>query len=283
MDETRKDGFRDFEAVYKRGRLRPKDRMLVTIANITRIETTGEGFLTLEQEQAVRDLWQPSNDKDLDEFNLWIKAWKAFCIAEIDSEATFLNIALEVKELVWRGLFISASLNYIRASDLIREIETSQKNRAAETNQETSQKEKYYLDLIRGLHSEMVKMIDAQLDLELTAEPAGIAKPGEGMKDLLSKDAFARKRARLVRECGKFLAFEDFYNRASKAFEQDLSAKYRKWKRICFGVNLATFNKIADEAFTNKEFHIFPDKIAPEMDRVNGFYDSMRDLLGKDF
>jgi len=104
---------KDLCKILQSGKIRPKDRILLLVADYISTERDGKQILTDADRYALRDGWTPKNNNEVKEYNRYNQAWKDVIYAEFDAQTTYLQ----------------ATNSFLRASKLITYLLLQDKKR----------------------------------------------------------------------------------------------------------------------------------------------------------
>lgn len=77
--------------LLKKTNLRPKERVLLLVANTVNEETTGKSILTEAEKLAISEGWKPANNDEVSEYNRYNEGWRFTGFAELDAQTTYLT------------------------------------------------------------------------------------------------------------------------------------------------------------------------------------------------
>lgn len=77
--------------LLQKGNLRPKERVLLLVADMASKERDGKSFLTEADKHALSDGWTPKNNEEVWEYNRFNEGWKNVAYAELDAQTTYLQ------------------------------------------------------------------------------------------------------------------------------------------------------------------------------------------------
>jgi len=82
---------KNISSLLQRGNLKPKERVLLLVANQVSKEKDGKSILTEADEYALSEGWTPANNDEVREYNRYNEGWRLTGFAELDAQTTFLN------------------------------------------------------------------------------------------------------------------------------------------------------------------------------------------------
>lgn len=89
---------KNLTTTLQRGNLKPKDRVLLIVQNQVKLETTGKAILTEAEIHAIDKEWQPKDNGEVKEYNLYLKGWRTAGFAELDAQTTYLNTSVSFQQ-----------------------------------------------------------------------------------------------------------------------------------------------------------------------------------------
>ena len=94
---------KNISSLLQKGNLKPKERVLLLVANQVSKEKDGKSILTEADEYALSEGWIPANNDEIREYNRYNEGWRLTGFAELDAQTIFLN----------------AVINFLRAKSIV--------------------------------------------------------------------------------------------------------------------------------------------------------------------
>lgn len=147
---------KNITSILQRGNIKPKDRVLLLVADDVSRERDGKALLTDADRHALSEGWTPKDNNEVKEYNLYNEGRRNIAFGELDAQTTYLN----------------ATVGFLRASKYISYILF--KNRF--TKETKTIKE--------GIANKTIDSLIGKYDIETTKDTI----EGEALKDQLTKD-----------------------------------------------------------------------------------------------
>jgi hypothetical protein len=77
--------------ILQKGNIRPRDRVLLLVADDTSKERDGKSILTEADRHALAGGWTPKNNSEVVEYNLYNEARRSLSFGELDAQTTYLS------------------------------------------------------------------------------------------------------------------------------------------------------------------------------------------------
>lgn len=271
--------------LLQKGNLRPKERVLLLVADQASKERDGKSFLTEADKHALSEGWTPKDNSEVKEYNRFNEGWKNAVFAELDAQTTYLQ----------------ATNSFLRASRYIGY--TIQKNR--HDLKEKTIKSSFADKAIEGIlkkedEAKALNLVLGYLGLELdyTIYLYAFELTGKELqKDLLALYPDAKtERGYLEQEEIIFNLFngKDKLSQTDKEKLAELIAdecftKYaREWRFDGYFADLPLFELLGKWAFYYKEMpkkpedllkHLEKEKYADEGEEVADLFNSIKKAL----
>ena len=146
---------KNITSILQRGNIKPKDRVLLLVADDVSRERDGKALLTDADRHALSEGWTPKDNNEVKEYNLYNEGRRNIAFGELDAQTTYLN----------------ATVGFLRASKYISYILF--KNRF--TKETKTIKE--------GIANRAIDSLIGKYDIETIKETI----EGEALKDQLTK------------------------------------------------------------------------------------------------
>jgi len=98
---------KNITALLQKGDIKPKERVLLLVANQVSEERDGKSILTEADKHALSEGWTPKDNNEVREYNRFNEGWRLAVFAEMDAQTTFLITKAEH----FRKYIITAELN----------------------------------------------------------------------------------------------------------------------------------------------------------------------------
>ncbi|HPL56507.1 MAG TPA: hypothetical protein PLC05_03405 [bacterium] len=147
---------KNITSILQRGNIKPKDRVLLLVADDVSRERDGKALLTDADRHALSEGWTPKDNNEVKEYNLYNEGRRNIAFGELDAQTTYLN----------------ATVGFLRASKYISYILF--KNRF--TKETKTIKE--------GIANKTIDSLIGKYDIETIKDTI----EGEALKDQLTKD-----------------------------------------------------------------------------------------------
>jgi len=82
---------KNFNTLLKKTNLKPKERILLLVANQVSEDRDGKRILTDADIHAIATEWQPKDNDEIREYNRYNEGWKLAGIAELDAQTVYLE------------------------------------------------------------------------------------------------------------------------------------------------------------------------------------------------
>jgi len=82
---------KNISSLLQRGNLKPRERVLLLVANQVSKERDGKSILTEADKHALSEGWTPANNDEAREYNRYHESWRLTGFAELDAQTTFLT------------------------------------------------------------------------------------------------------------------------------------------------------------------------------------------------
>ena len=99
---------KNITALLQKGDIKPKERVLLLVANQVSEEKDGKSILTEADKHALSEGWTPKDNNEVREYNRFNEGWRLAVFAEMDAQTTFLITKAEH----FRKFFINMHLNF---------------------------------------------------------------------------------------------------------------------------------------------------------------------------
>lgn len=98
---------KNITALLQKGDIKPKERVLLLVANQVSEERDGKSILTEADKHALSEGWTPKDNNEVREYNRFNEGWRLAVFAEMDAQTTFLITKAEH----FRKYIITTELN----------------------------------------------------------------------------------------------------------------------------------------------------------------------------